>query len=107
MARVIRRRKNPLLPILLVFVFLFLIASVLATLAYNNWKEEANARKQVLAVRKKIISDTELKNPTVKTIVDEYDKDSKAPTVVTELTRRIAELTRKITGSETTAAAGT
>jgi len=37
MARVVRRRKNPLLPPLLIFVFLFLIAAVGATLFYNHW----------------------------------------------------------------------
>jgi len=105
MARVVRRRKNPLLPPLLIFVFLFLIAAVLATLFYNNWKEAAKTAAQGRTGRKKIISDTELRDSTVKQIIDEYDKGrGKAPTVVAELTRRIAELTRKITGTETTAA---
>ena len=106
MARVVRRRKNPLLPPLLIFVFLFLIAAVLATLAYNNWKEDAKDKKQLLTARRKIISDTELRDSAVKKIIDDYDRGrGNAPTVVAELTRRIAELTRKITGSETTAAA--
>ena len=105
MARVVRRRKNPLLPVLLIFVFLFLIAAVLATLTYNHWKEAAKTSKQGLAARRKIISDSELRNGAIKAIISEYDKDrSKAPTVVAELTRRIAELTDKITGSPTTAA---
>jgi hypothetical protein len=106
MARVVRRRKNPLLPPLLIFVFLFLIAAVGATLFYNHWKDAAKANKQTLTARRKIISDTELRDSAVKKVIDDYDRGrGKAPTVVAELTRRIAELTRKITGSETTAAA--
>ena len=59
-----------------------------------------------LIISRKIICDTELRDPTVKQISDAYDRGrGKAPTVVAELTRRIAELTRRITGSETTAAA--
>jgi len=106
MARLIRRRKNPLLPPLLILLFLFLVASVLATLSYNSGKEDAAARKQLLTTRRKIISDAELsRDGAIKQIIDEYDKGrGKAPTVVAELKRRIAELTRKITGSETTAA---
>ncbi|MDP6542747.1 MAG: hypothetical protein QGH60_02085 [Phycisphaerae bacterium] len=107
MARVIRRRKNPLLPPLLILVFLFLTASVLATLFYNSGTEDAKARKRILTTRRKIISDTELsKDAGIKQIIDEYDEGrGKAPTVVAELNGRIAKLTRKITGSETTAAA--
>ena len=106
MARVVRRRKNPLLPPLLIFVFLFLVATVLATLAYNNWKKDAKDKAQLLAAHKKILSRNEEKDPVIKAIISEYDKGrGKAPTVVAVLTRRIAELTRKITGSETTAAA--
>ncbi|MBL7221127.1 MAG: hypothetical protein ISS69_13500 [Phycisphaerae bacterium] len=105
MARVVRRRKNPLLPVLLIFVFLFLIASVLATLAYNNGKEDAKDKKQLIAARSKILSDDDRKNPMVKAIIREYDKDrGKAPTVVAELIRQIAQLTEKITGSKTTTA---
>jgi|GEM_PF-2980219 len=105
MARVVRRRKNPLLPPLLIFVFLFLIAAVGATIFYNHWKDAAKGKKQIRIGRRKIISDTELKDPAIKQIIDAYDKGrGKAPTVVAELTGRIAQLTDKITGSKTTAA---
>ncbi|MDP6545738.1 MAG: hypothetical protein QGH60_17280 [Phycisphaerae bacterium] len=106
MARVVRRRKNPLLPPLLIFVFLFLIVCVGATLAYNKWKDAEKISKQRLTTLRKIISDRELtRDAGVKQIIDQYDKGrGKAPTVVGVLNGRIAELTRKITGSETTAA---
>ena len=105
MARVVRQRKNPLLPVLLIFVFLFLIAAVMATLFYNHWKEDAKGGKQVLTARRKIISDAEMRDGAIQKIISEYNKGrGKAPTVVAVLTRRIAELTRKITGSSTTAA---
>ncbi len=106
MARVIRRRKNPLLPPFLILLFLFLVASVLATLSYNSGKEDAAARKQLLATRRKIISDADLSGDgAIKQIIAAYDRgQGNAPTVVAELNRRMSELTRKITGSETTAA---
>jgi hypothetical protein len=103
MARVVRRRKNPLLPVLLVFVFLFVVASVMATLFYNNAEENKKNNKRAIATNKNIISPIEAKDAGIKAIVSERDKSrGQAPTVVAELTRRIDELTRKITGSSTT-----
>jgi len=106
MARVVRRRKNPLLPVLLIFVFLFLIAAVMATLAYNNGQEDKKSLALEIARRKKIITTKELgSNAIVKQIISEKDKSREAPTVVAELQGRIAELTRRITGSDIAAAA--
>ncbi|MDP7289118.1 MAG: hypothetical protein QGH94_14120, partial [Phycisphaerae bacterium] len=103
MARVVRRRKNPLLPVLLIFVFLFLIASVMAVLSYNKGQDDDKGRKAALAARRKIISDSEMTKGQIKQILIEKEKDRDAPTVVAELSRRIDELSDKITGAKTTA----
>ena len=105
MARVVRRRKNPLLPVLLAFVFLFLIATTMAVLAYNKGQVDAKAKVAALSARGKIISDSEMAQGRVKQILLEKEKDRKAPTVVGELSRRIDDLTDRVTGSQTTAAA--
>ncbi len=104
MARVVRRRKNPLLPVLLIFVFLFLIAAVMATLFYNGGEEGKKGWKAESTKRKKIISNKEMKYSAIKQIIKESGKDRNAPTVVAVLTSRIAELTNRITGSNTSAA---
>ncbi len=105
MARVVRRRKNPLLPVLLIFVFLFLITATMAVLGYNNSQDGEKKLKAALAANRKIISDTEMQSGQIKQILAEKAKDRKAPTVVAELNRRIAMLTDKITGAKTTAKA--
>jgi hypothetical protein len=104
MARVVRRRKNPLLPVLLIFVFLFLIAAVMATLSYNSGQEDSKAKKAEIAKRKKIISNNEMKISAIKQILDQHTNVRNAPTVVAELSSRIAELTTKVTGTKATAA---
>ncbi|MCP4377263.1 MAG: hypothetical protein GY794_13940 [bacterium] len=102
MARVVRRRKNPLLPVLLVFVFLFVAASVMATLFYNDAEENKKKQKRTAAVNKNIISPNEAKAPRIKAITRARNKSKgQAPTVVAELIKRIDVLTRKITGSST------
>jgi hypothetical protein len=104
MARVVRRRKNPLLPILLIFVFLFLIAAVMATLAYNKGQSVTKGKAQAIARGRKIISEDERGYDAIKKILVESSKDSKAPTVVAVLNKRLANLVRKVTGEETTSA---
>ena len=104
MARVVRRRKNPLLPILLIFVFLFLIAAVMATLAYNNGQSVTKGKAQAIARGKKIISEDERGHEAIKKILAESSKASDAPTVVKVLSDRLADLVSKVTGEQTTSA---
>jgi len=104
MARVVRRRKNPLLPVLLIFVFLFLIAATMAVLFYNNGQKDAKDKSAAIAKRRRVISDSEMRDGMIKQILSEKDKDRDAPTVVAELRRRIDSLTDRITGSKTSAA---
>ena len=103
MARVVRRRKNPLLPVLIIFVILFLITATMAVLFYNEGEDGKKKLKTRQAIGRKIITKDEMDIAQVRQIVSEKEKDRGAPTVVAVLLGRIGTLTDKITGGKTTA----
>jgi len=94
---------NPLLPALLVNVFLFLIAAVMAVVWYNEGQEARDAKAAADANLKKMGTRTERESAPITAIVNAHDKN-KGPTVIGEFTKREKKLTSMITGPETTTA---
>ncbi len=100
MARVVRRRKNPLLPVLIIFVFLFVISAALAVIFFN---EKDSAQKDLAAQRdgnSRVASKEDMKPGWIKSIMKAYNRQNKR-TVVAELASQVQSLTRLVAGFET------
>ncbi|GAG14314.1 unnamed protein product, partial [marine sediment metagenome] len=67
MARVVQRRKNPLLPVLIAFVFLFVIAATLAVIFYNEKDEAIQQRAKKESLLRKLASSQNLKDGAIQT----------------------------------------
>jgi len=100
MARVVRRRKNPLLPVLIIFVFLFVISAALAVIFFN---EKDSAQKDLAAQRagnSRVASKEDLKPGWIKSIMKAHNRQNKR-TVVAELSSQVQRLTKLVAGFET------
>jgi len=100
MARVVQRRKNPLLPVLIAFVFLFVIAATLAVIFYNERDEAVQQRDKKESLLRRLASPTDLKLGSIQTILRDHSKTRQ--TVVADHMKQIRILTKLVTGFETT-----
>ncbi len=98
MARVVQRRKSPPYA-LIVFVFLFLIASTLFVIQYMEVDELKKESLGHLDALKKLASSAERSQPEVQEMSRIFKKEGH--TVYAQLSRSISTLTQKITGTTT------
>ena len=101
MARVVQRRKAPPYA-LIVFVFLFLVASILAAYLHIERDKAQKVRQEAELRNEKLLSLRELKDPRIKELIRKYDDKTEAGTVVGQLVIQVNELTKKINGVVTT-----
>jgi predicted nucleic acid-binding Zn-ribbon protein len=100
MARVVQRRGGP--PYLLVsFVILFLLAAAAAVLLWVQVDNLGNRNRQLEDNFRRAASVQELSNPTpsIRDMLNIYDKDPKRPTVLSQQAARIEDLGAIITGT--------
>ena len=99
MARVVQRRTPPYL--LIVFVILFVFATVMAVLFFNKYNGVQKRYAQTLLLRKQLANNEQLKQPEIRQMVNQYKKSTVAgipTTVVAQLRSQIFEMTNAITG---------
>lgn len=106
MARVVQQRKAPPYA-LIIFVFLFLVATTLAVYLHIERDKAVKARGDAERENRKLASGDELKSPKIAELISKYeekDRDAtKIPeTVVGQLVIQVNELTQKINGVVTT-----
>lgn len=99
MARVVQRRKNPLLPVLIAFVFLFVIAATLAVIFYNEKDEAIQQTAKKESLLRKLASPTDLKLGSIQTILRDHGKTRQ--TMVAAYMKQIQTLTKLVMGFET------
>ena len=100
MARVVQRRTPPYL--LIVFVILFIFATVMAVLFLNKFNTAEEQLVKLRQTERQLISTTESRNPDIAAMVREYEKSRQsgaAQTVVGQLRTEISLLAGDITGS--------
>jgi hypothetical protein len=98
MARVVQRRKSPPYA-LIVFVFLFLIASTLFVLQYMKVDELEKKSQASIDALKQVASSTERSQPEIQNMVRTFKKEGH--TVYAQLSQSNSTLTQKITGTTT------
>jgi len=97
MARVVQRRSSPPY-LLIVFVFLFLIAGILAVL-FHLKASEANEKYQADKLKwSKFVSDEHLKDNEIQQWLKQYDQADVPQTVIAQLKGQIKNLVQDITG---------
>ena len=96
MARVVQRRKSPPYA-LIVFVFLFLIASTLLVMQHMEADELRKNLDQRNAVLMKLASKEERQGPKIQGMMREYDRTKN--TVISQHEKHINDLTQRITGT--------
>ncbi len=99
MARVVQRRTPPYL--LIVFVILFVFATILAVLFFNKYNGAQKKYDQTLAVRKELANSEQLKRAEIRQMRNEYKRSSKGGipvTVVAQLNSHVSTLADAITG---------
>lgn len=106
MARVVQQRKAPPYA-LIIFVFLFLVATTLAVYLHIERDKAVQAREEAELENAKLASPTELKRPKIAELINEYEEKkrnaTKIPeTVVGQLVIQVNELTQRINGVVTT-----
>jgi hypothetical protein len=105
MARVVQQRKAPPYA-LIIFVFLFLVATTLAVYLHIERDKAVKAREEAKLENDKLASPTELKGPKIAELISKYEekeRTGKIPdTVVGQLVMQVNELTQKINGVVTT-----
>ena len=69
MARVVQKQKNPLLPVLVVFVFLFLISATMAVIFFNQSDKAKNIQAKEEVLLSKLANSRERKMPVIETLI--------------------------------------
>ncbi len=102
MARVVQRRTPPYL--LIVFVILFIFATVMAVLFFNKFNGAEEKRRVSSGIRAKIISGEQEGRAQIRDMMRKYDQSqsSATKTVVGQLSAQVASLAHDITGSPNT-----
>lgn len=102
MARVVQRRTPPYL--LIVFVILFIFATVMAVLFFNKFNAADEKQKVLRGHRAKIISGEQEGRAQIRDMIRKYDESQSdaTKTVVGQLTAQVASLAKHITGSPNT-----
>ena len=102
MARVVQRRKSPPYA-LIIFVFLFLTASVLFVMQYNEADELRNKLGERSVTLAKLASTEERDGPKVTGMMREFDQTRTdtgvGSSVVNQFEKQVNELTQVITGT--------
>ncbi len=105
MARVVQQRKAPPYA-LIIFVFLFLVATTLAVYLHIERDKATQAWEEAERQNEKLASPTELKRPKIAELISKYDKKVREgktrETVVGQLVMQVDQLTQKINGVVTT-----
>ncbi len=100
MARVVQRRTPPYL--LIVFVILFVFATVIAVLFFNKFDTAEKKRKQLSRRVNALANAEQLNRPKIIAMVNDYKKSRGeggiAPTVVAQLQEQVSKLAGAITG---------
>jgi len=99
MARVVQRRTPPYL--LIVFVILFVFATVMAVLFFNRYNGVKKRYAQTLALRKQLANNEQIKRPEVRQMLNAYSKsrgDGIPTTVLAQLTSQVSTLADAVTG---------
>ncbi|MCD6303997.1 MAG: hypothetical protein J7M21_03425 [Planctomycetes bacterium] len=98
MARVVQRRTPPYL--LIVFVILFVFATVMAVLFFNKYDKAEKQRKRLAAIQAELISREQFSRPEIRQMINNYNKATGGvrPTVVGQLTDQVSTLASAITG---------
>ena len=100
MARVVQRRTPPYL--LIVFVILFVFATVMAVLFFNKFNTAEEDRVKLRQTQSQLISPSESRNADITAMIREYDKSRQSgspQTVVGQLRAEVSSLAHDITGS--------
>ncbi len=100
MARVVQRRTPPYL--LIVFVILFIFATVMAVLFFNKFNTAEEGVAKLEQTQKQLISTGESRNADIAAMIREYDKSKQSGvprTVVGQLRAEVTSLAADITGS--------
>jgi hypothetical protein len=101
MARAVAQRKQvPYL--LIVFVFLFFVAAILAIVRHMDGKEQAKIVAQLTRKIDVLALDHQLDDPTISSLMDEVNVGNEDSRVIPQLQQRIADLDKVITGEKTT-----
>lgn len=105
MARVVQQRKAPPYA-LIIFVFLFLVATTLAVYLHIERDKAVKAREEAERQNKKLASPTELKGPRIAELISKYEEQVRArktrTTAIGQLIMQVDELTQRINGVVTT-----
>ena len=98
MARVVQRRTPPYL--LIVFVMLFVFATVIAVLFFNKYTGIQEKYRAVLTQRKQLANNEQLKRAEIKQMMSKFTKSQQRPrpTVVAQLNEQISKLATAVTG---------
>jgi len=101
MARVVQRRTPPYL--LIVFVILFVFATVMAVLSFNKFNTAEEQLVQFRQTERQLISEDLKKLPEIRDMIRQYDKARQtgglAQTVVAQLRGQVTLLAGDVTGS--------
>ena len=101
MARAVAQRKQvPYL--LIVFVFLFFVAAILAIVRHMDAKEQVKLTAQLQQSLDVLAKGYQLEEAPVNTLMGDVDPNKDDSLVVPQLLQRIADLDRVITGDKTT-----
>ncbi|MGC9453670.1 MAG: hypothetical protein ACP5HU_02290 [Phycisphaerae bacterium] len=95
MARVVQQRSSPPY-LLIVFVMLFLIATVLAVLFYLNYDEQRKLAAECQELREDLATDREISQGPIAEILSSRREGTLANTVVGHLSERMNELANLI-----------
>lgn len=105
MARVVQQRSSP--PYLLILmVFLFLIATTLAVLAYMNGNKLQDELKQQSDTQSKVAGPDDLRSDAVRKMIARYDNPpagERPKSVVKQFLRQVDRLSRLVAGQQTDA----
>ena len=101
MARMVTRRKGPPY-LLIVFVILFVISTSLLVLVHMKWEDEQKKVVNLDATLKKLASEHDRKLPSVMDMMKPPEKGEQPTTVIEKYITQQKELTKMITGQETT-----
>ena len=89
MARVVQRRTPPYL--LIVFVILFIFATVMAVLFLNKFNTAEEQLVKLRETERQIISSTEARNADVAAMIREYQKPKPGGKILMSMCRAISD----------------